>query len=365
MPREGLTDVERPVVVAVCGSPGAGKTTVASATARRLRVPFLTRDEIKTGLGLSSASVADDGVRFDRDFHIAGGPFSLRAEAVMVDAARLLAASRVSFVVESSVLSQELLTVLHACGGRVLIVHVVAQDSVIDRRLRARAAKGGAVDQQLASLFQRGEMKRLIFEPPDGANAVIQVDTSECGESAIDVIEAAVVALLTSESPGHPSPRRAAGHAHRPSSRRCASMNAPHCGELEDVGMTPDRSRSLEDLENDAWGDPPADATRLVRIGHQLRRKPIRELSVEDLRLLIGQQIGLSFLVPVALDVLKSDPLAEGDMYEGDLLRALLRVDSSFWAQHPQLAEHARAIANAVSDRPDWLDSEIERLPSS
>lgn len=62
---------ERPLVVAVCGSPGAGKTTVACATARRLGVPFLTRDEIKLGLGLSSASVAKDGgVQLNPDFHI-------------------------------------------------------------------------------------------------------------------------------------------------------------------------------------------------------------------------------------------------------------------------------------------------------
>ncbi|WP_373367453.1 hypothetical protein [Micromonospora purpureochromogenes] len=60
---------ERPVVIAVCGCPGAGKTTIASATAGRFGIPFLTRDEIKTGLGLSSASVAEDGrVRLDRDF---------------------------------------------------------------------------------------------------------------------------------------------------------------------------------------------------------------------------------------------------------------------------------------------------------
>ena len=43
----------------------------------------------------------------------------------MVHAARLLAASRVSFVVENSVLSQELLDALPAGDARVLAVHVV------------------------------------------------------------------------------------------------------------------------------------------------------------------------------------------------------------------------------------------------
>lgn len=188
---------ERPVVIAVCGCPGAGKTTIASATAARLGVPFLSRDEIKTGLGLSSASVAEDGgVRLDRDFHIAGGPFSLRAEVVMVDAVRLLATSGVSFVVESSVLSPELLGALLASGARVLAVHVVAREAVIHRRLAARAAEGGAIDQQLLSLFQRGEMTRSIFEPPAGVDAVIEIDTSDDGVPVIETIAAAVVAVL-------------------------------------------------------------------------------------------------------------------------------------------------------------------------
>jgi predicted kinase len=187
----------RPVVVAVCGTPGAGKTTVARATARRLGVPLLTRDEIKTGLGLSSASVADNGdVRFHLDFHVAGGPVSLHAEALMVDAARLLASSRVSFVVETSVLSHTLLDALSAGDARVLAVHVTAHESVIDQRLRARAAAGGATDQQLASQFQRGELKPSIFKPPNRVDAVVDVDTSDHEYPDVRPIEAAVGALL-------------------------------------------------------------------------------------------------------------------------------------------------------------------------
>ncbi|MEV7625873.1 AAA family ATPase [Actinoplanes sp. NPDC089786] len=192
---------DRPVVIAVCGSPAAGKTTVAAATARHLGVLFLTRDEIKTGLGLSSARAAEDGsVRLDPDVHLAGGPFGGRAERVMVNTARLLASSGVSFVVESALISGDLVDALHACGARVLAVHVAADQAVVRERLRARASKGWTVDEQLAAQFERGEMDPSIFHPPRGADAVIEADTSAGEEPRVRIIEAAVVGLLTSGS---------------------------------------------------------------------------------------------------------------------------------------------------------------------
>ena len=47
---------------------------------------------------------------------------------------------------------------------------------------------------------------------------------------------------------------------------------------------------------------------------------PLKNLTVENLRLIIGQQISLSYLVPVSLDILQIAPLAQGDMYPDDLL---------------------------------------------
>jgi hypothetical protein len=39
-------------------------------------------------------------------------------------------------------------------------------------------------------------MKRSIFEPPAGVHAVVEIDTSDHEEPAIEPIEAAVVNLL-------------------------------------------------------------------------------------------------------------------------------------------------------------------------
>ena len=111
----------------------------------------------------------------------------------------------------------------------------------------------------------------------------------------------------------------------------------------------PDKSRSLEEIEDDYWGDPPADATRLISTVHALRTRPIGALDAEGLRLLISQQIGLDALVPLALDHVERDPLAEGDFYPGDLLDALMRrVPESYWQAHEDQRAQVRTVAEAL-----------------
>ena len=57
--------------------------------------------------------------------------------------------------------------------------------------------------------------------------------------------------------------------------------------------------KTLDELEGVAWGEPTFDSY-LVTTCHRLRTKPVDEFSVEDLRIMIGQQIGLPHLVPLA-----------------------------------------------------------------
>ncbi|MGW1544100.1 contact-dependent growth inhibition system immunity protein [Streptomyces sp. NPDC002309] len=71
------------------------------------------------------------------------------------------------------------------------------------------------------------------------------------------------------------------------------------------------RDRSLEKLEDSSWAaDPSGGETRLMATVRALRRRPIGSLTVEDLRLLIRQDVGLAHLLPLAVDVLRADPLA-------------------------------------------------------
>ena len=95
------------------------------------------------------------------------------------------------------------------------------------------------------------------------------------------------------------------------------------------------KSKSLEQLEKNIWPSLSSDETSyLIKICHNLRKKPLIDFSVEDTRIMIGQNMGLEHLIPMVIDFLKTTILAEGDYYEGDLLTSVLSSDSEYWKTH-------------------------------
>lgn len=124
-------------------------------------------------------------------------------------------------------------------------------------------------------------------------------------------------------------------------------------------------SLSLEQIEHDAWGDPPNGAARLVRAAYELHRKPIAALTTEDLRLLIGQHIGVEVLLPYALALLSDDPLAEGDMYPGDLLVAVVRLPPEYWPAHRGQAAELRRIAGVAKETDSIIQAGIDVIQAS
>jgi len=78
-------------------------------------------------------------------------------------------------------------------------------------------------------------------------------------------------------------------------------------------------SYSLAQIELGYGRDVPGD-TELSVVCYKLRRKPIDGLTTEELRLLIGQNLGLVHLLPLALARLEENPLISGDMFDCDLL---------------------------------------------
>jgi contact-dependent growth inhibition (CDI) system CdiI-like immunity protein len=116
------------------------------------------------------------------------------------------------------------------------------------------------------------------------------------------------------------------------------------------MGTSPDvdESLTLEQIEDRRWGNPPADATRLIKTVYELRHKPIGSMDVEDLRVLLLQQESVDVLVPVALNHLEQNPLAEGDFYPGDLLTAVLKIPQAYWQHHPDQDRRTSAVIGAV-----------------
>ena len=118
-----------------------------------------------------------------------------------------------------------------------------------------------------------------------------------------------------------------------------------------------DRSKTLQELEGEDWGEP-AFESGVVENAHRLWRVPLREFTAGDCRFMIGQQIGLEYLIPIALEHLRIDPLVEADCYRGDLLRAVLRADSPFWLASPQLRAEATELCERALTLIPSLDDD-------
>ncbi len=107
--------------------------------------------------------------------------------------------------------------------------------------------------------------------------------------------------------------------------------------------------KTLEQLDGQEWGEPAFGSNTVVNC-HRLRRVPLKDFSVEDLRVVIGQNLSLTYLVPLALAHLELDPMVSGDLYDGDLLESVRRIPSAFWEQNPGLDKRWQSVLNAVAE---------------
>jgi hypothetical protein len=123
------------------------------------------------------------------------------------------------------------------------------------------------------------------------------------------------------------------------------------------ANLTHDRHplQTLEQLENEYWGEPTFDSY-LVKEIHRLRPKPIGDFTIEDVRIALGQEIGVEHLAPLALERLEADPLAEGHMYPGDLLVSVLRLPETYWSTHPNESRRMAEVAERVTRELKHLD---------
>lgn len=113
------------------------------------------------------------------------------------------------------------------------------------------------------------------------------------------------------------------------------------------------KSKSLAQLDKDLQPSRETDfPSRLIARHNALLTKQIGEYTAEDLRLMIGQNKGLDYLIPKALEVLEKNTFAEGDFYPGDLLEKVLCADSKFWIKNPQ---YAQALLTLIESKIDEL----------
>jgi hypothetical protein len=110
---------------------------------------------------------------------------------------------------------------------------------------------------------------------------------------------------------------------------------------------------TIEDLEGERWPDPAETDTTLVRRCLTLRRKQLKDFTIEDLRIMLGQQIAVPILLPRAVEVLVRTPLAAGDYYPGDLLHAVIRLPDEVWRAVPDMR---RQLADAIGPLTAFTD---------
>jgi CDI immunity proteins len=119
--------------------------------------------------------------------------------------------------------------------------------------------------------------------------------------------------------------------------------------------MTRLDEQTLEELDGQRWA-PPEVETSLAQTVHRLRRVPLGQFEARDLWVMIGQGVGLPYLIPKALALLERDTFVEADVSTGDLLIQVFGVDDAFWQKSPELRRRAVAVLDTALDRAHALD---------
>ena len=120
------------------------------------------------------------------------------------------------------------------------------------------------------------------------------------------------------------------------------------------------RHKTIENLEKKNFGDPNNAPTNMVKRCLELCRLPLDNFTVEDLRLMIGQQFGLPYLIPLALEHLNKDIFIEGDFFPGDLLKNVLAIDKVFWKDNKYLWTQLNEL---IKDRSGELA--LNKIPTT
>ena len=70
------------------------------------------------------------------------------------------------------------------------------------------------------------------------------------------------------------------------------------------------RRKSLNEIYGLEPVEPELDSY-VLRTAARAMRLPLKDLSAEEIRLLIGQKVGLRYLLPLAIEILQKNPLKQ------------------------------------------------------
>lgn len=114
-------------------------------------------------------------------------------------------------------------------------------------------------------------------------------------------------------------------------------------------GASDDTTRSVDQLTGRTSPATSEPDSGVVQRACKPGTVPLKPLSQGDLRFLIVQRAGLDLVVPLALEMLRQEPLVDSEYYEGDLLWAVLDLHPDMWQPKAEIATvHPNAVQRTV-----------------
>ncbi|MEZ4708482.1 MAG: AAA family ATPase [Caldilineaceae bacterium] len=131
-----------PILIAICGLPGSGKSSIAQVVAQRLSAVHLNSDRIRRELFVTRTYSAEESqIVYQTLFQRAAAALTTGRDAVL-DATFIKAAHR-----------QPIFELARATGARLHLVYVTCTPAVTEARLAARAGDVSEADVEVYRLL--------------------------------------------------------------------------------------------------------------------------------------------------------------------------------------------------------------------
>ncbi|WP_295118575.1 contact-dependent growth inhibition system immunity protein [uncultured Chitinophaga sp.] len=110
---------------------------------------------------------------------------------------------------------------------------------------------------------------------------------------------------------------------------------------------------TIETLENKIW-EYKKFPTILIETCHNARKKKIKDLSLNELRTLLTQDIGIPYILPSVMEVLEKDLMTDTRFYPGDLLLAAVSMPETTWQGNMETGLRLKGMIVEAQKGADW-----------